>query len=54
MNVFCLKGDKAVETPILKSKVSRVSNGTVRLFMIGVNSAKEVGHGFMHYPKKDI
>ena len=64
-NVFCLKGDSAVETPVLKSKVSRVSNGTVRLFMIGVNSAKdviygqmntlEVGPGYMHYPmKKDV
>jgi phage terminase large subunit GpA-like protein len=64
-NVFCLKGDSAVETPILKSKVSRASDGTVRLFMIGVNSAKdvvygqmntlEVGPGYMHYPmKKDI
>jgi phage terminase large subunit GpA-like protein len=64
MNVFCLKGDNAVETPILKTKVSKVSDGTVRLFMVGVNSAKDIinsqmtikeqGPGYMHYPKKDI
>jgi phage terminase large subunit GpA-like protein len=61
-NVFCLKGDNAVETPILKSNVSKASNGTLRLYMIGVNSAKdvlhghlttnEVGPGYMHFPKK--
>lgn len=64
MNVFCLKGDKAVETPILKTKASKVSDGTVRLYSIGVNSAKDTinsqmtikehGPGYMHYPKKDI
>ncbi len=61
-NVFCLKGDTAVETPILKSNVSKASNGTLRLYMIGVNSAKdvihghlttkEVGPGYMHFPRK--
>lgn len=62
MNVFCLKGDGAVETPILKSKTSRVSNGSLTLYMVGVNSAKdviyghlkttEVGPGYMHFPNK--
>lgn len=61
-NVYCIKGDKAVETPILKGTPSRVSNGKVRLYFLGVNSAKdkintymkekEIGPGFMHYPLK--
>ncbi|MFW2606239.1 phage terminase large subunit family protein [Aliarcobacter butzleri] len=61
-NVFCMKGDNSVETPILKSGISKNKDGSLRLYMIGVNSAKdvvygqlttkEVGLGYMHYPKK--
>ncbi|KLE00592.1 phage terminase large subunit family protein [Aliarcobacter butzleri] len=61
-NVFCMKGDNSVETPILKSGISKNKDGSLRLYMIGVNSAKdvvygqlttkEVGPGYMHYPKK--
>ena len=61
-NVFCLKGDNAVETPILKISSSKASKGAFRLYMIGVNSAKdvvyghlttkEVGPGYMHFPRK--
>ncbi len=61
-NVFCLKGDNAVETPILKISSSKASKGAFRLYMIGVNSAKdvvyghlttkEVGAGYMHFPRK--
>ena len=63
-NVFCFKGDKAVETPIVKNRASRQNKGNVLLFMIGVNSAKDIvrshiqveqpGAGFMHYPDKEI
>ena len=62
-NVFCLKGDKAVETPVLKSKISKAKDGILRLYMIGVNSAKDVvyghlttkepGPGYMHFPRND-
>ncbi|OCL85729.1 Phage terminase large subunit (GpA) [Aliarcobacter thereius] len=61
-NVFCMKGDNSVETPILKSGISKNKDGSLRLYMIGVNSAKdvvygqlttkEIGPGYMHYPKK--
>ena len=61
-NVYCIKGAKEVETPILKGTPSSVNNGKVKLFHIGVNSAKdkinsfmketEVGPGFMHYPNR--
>ena len=61
-NIFCMKGDNSVETPILKSGISKNKDGSLRLYMIGVNSAKdvvygqlttkEVGPGYMHYPKK--
>lgn len=61
-NVFCMKGDNSVETPILKSGISKSKDGSLRLYMVGVNSAKdviygqlttkEVGPGYMHYPKK--
>lgn len=61
-NVFCMKGDTSVETPILKSGISKSKDGSLRLYMVGVNSAKdviygqlttkEVGPGYMHYPKK--
>lgn len=61
-NVFCMKGDNSVETPILKSGISKNKDGSLRLYMVGVNSAKdviygqlttkEVGPGYMHYPKK--
>jgi len=66
MNIFCIKGAREIEAPILKASPSRVSNGTVRLYNIGVNAAKdkiintymnekEIGPGYMHYPdKKDI
>ena len=39
--VFCLKGDTAVETPILKSNVSKASNGTQRSesMLINVNNS---------------
>lgn len=63
-NVFCMKGDNSVETPILKSGISKNKDGSLRLYMIGVNSAKdvvygqlttkEVGPGYMHYPKKPV
>lgn len=61
-NVFCIKGAKQIETPIVKGGASMVSKGTVRLYNLGVNSAKdkisgfmkidEVGPGYMHYPNK--
>jgi phage terminase large subunit GpA-like protein len=61
-NVFCMKGDKAIETPILKSGISKNKDGSLRLYMVGVNSAKDViqgqltikdvGPGYMHFPKK--
>ncbi|RXK03797.1 MULTISPECIES: phage terminase large subunit family protein [Arcobacteraceae] len=64
MNVFCIKGAKEVETPIIKGTASRVSKGTVRLYSVGVNSAKdkinsfmkieEEGPGYMHYPQNEI
>jgi phage terminase large subunit GpA-like protein len=64
MNIWCFKGDKAVETPIVKSRVSRENKGNVPLFMIGVNSAKDIlrahilvenpGPGYMHFPNKPI
>lgn len=61
-NVFCLKGDNVVETPILKINSSKANKGAFRLYMVGVNSAKdviyghlttkEIGAGYMHFPRK--
>ncbi|MCT7489115.1 phage terminase large subunit family protein [Aliarcobacter cryaerophilus] len=61
-NVFCMKGDNSVETPILKSGISKSKDGSLRVYLVGVNSAKDVvygqlttkdvGPGFMHFPKK--
>jgi len=62
-NVFCLKGDNSVGTPILKSQMGKAKDTSIRLYLIGVNSAKdvifgqlsikEVGAGYMHFPNKD-
>lgn len=64
INIFSIKGDNAVETPILKTRASKVHKGTVTQFNLGVHSAKDVIHGYlttnrvgagyMHYPNKEI
>jgi phage terminase large subunit GpA-like protein len=64
LGVFAIKGDTTIGTPIVKGRPSRDNKGKVPLYMIGVNSAKDIIHtqlmtrekgaGFMHFPKKPL
>lgn len=63
LNIFAIKGDQGVATPVVKGTPSRNNKGKIPLFSIGVNAAKDVVHthlltedegpGFMHFPKRD-
>lgn len=63
LDIFAIKGDKAIATPIVKGNPTRNNKGKIPLFSIGVNTTKDVVHthilteeegsGFMHFPKRE-
>lgn len=64
LNIFAIKGDTGIATPVVKGNPTRSNKGKIPLFSVGVNSAKDVVHthlmsteegaGFMHFPKRDV
>lgn len=62
MGVYCLKGDNKLETPIINPKLAKAKDNELRLYLVGVNSAKDLiysqltitepGAGYMHFPNR--